>query len=160
MQQIEVAADWKLIVERWLEIPGSQRLFRPPNQLIELRRDAALILQVIPLAPGRCRVQRFDFLAARPKRRSAGAAAAPRARPVSSHPAGANGARSALAGWQRQVNAWLQQEIALAESTQTGLAGTADELEDIAPIAAPLATFRRSITALLPAIPTLPQRSP
>jgi AcrR family transcriptional regulator/nitrite reductase/ring-hydroxylating ferredoxin subunit len=139
MQQIEVAADWKLIVERWLETPGSQRRFLPPNQLIELRRDAALILQVIPLAAGRCRVQRFDYLAATARHARAGA--------------------RALAGWQRQVNAWLQQEIALAESTQTGLAGASHELEDISPIAAPLAQFRQSITALLPAIPTLPVRA-
>jgi len=146
MQQIEVAADWKLIVERWLETAGSQRQFLPPNQLIELRRDAAVILQVIPLAAGRCRVQRFDFLAAARRRGSA-----------SRRPAGG---RSALAGWQRQVNAWLQQEIALAESTQTGLAVASDELEDSAPIPAPLVQFRRSITALLPAIPTLPERPP
>ena len=146
-QQIEVAADWKLIVERWLEAPASQRQFLPPNQLIELRRDAALILQVIPVAPGRCRIQRFDYLAAAARRRTRDA-----------NSRGAPG-RGTLAGWQRQVNAWLQQEIALAESTQTGLAGATDEFEDSGPIAGPLAQFRQSITALLPAIPTLPERS-
>ena len=62
-------------------------------------------------------------------------------------------------GWQRQINAWLQREIALAESTQTGLAGAPEELEDAGPIPDPLLQFRRSITALLPAIPTLPERS-
>jgi TetR/AcrR family transcriptional repressor of bet genes len=145
MQQIEVAADWKLIVERWLEAPASQRQFLPPNQLIELRRDAALLLQAIPVAPGRCRLQRFDYLA--------GAVAGARAAKS------AGSARSsALAGWQRQVNAWLQQEIALAESTQTGLAGATDEVEDSVSITEPLAQFRLSITALLPAIPTLPER--
>jgi TetR/AcrR family transcriptional repressor of bet genes len=143
MQQIEVAADWKLIVERWLEAPASQRQFLAPNQLLELRRDAALILQVIPVAPGRCRIQRFDYLSGARTRADKG---------------GAGQGRSAVAGWQRQVNAWLQQEIALAESTQTGLAGAADEFEDSAPISAPLAQFRQSITALLPAIPTLPER--
>lgn len=161
MQQIEVAADWKLIVERWLETPAAQRQFLPPNQLIELRRDAALILQVIPLSAGRCRVQRFDYLAAAASRAPAAAAGGQRARAASRHPAGWHpaGARSALAGWQRQVNAWLQQEIALAESTQTGLASAADEVEGGVPIAAPLAQFRRSITALLPAIPTLPEQT-
>jgi TetR/AcrR family transcriptional regulator, transcriptional repressor of bet genes len=147
-QQIEVAADWKLIVERWLEAPVLQRQFLPPNQLLEVRRDAALILQVIPVAPGRCRIQRFDYLVA-------AATAAPRARDPKSRGAQT---RTALVGWQRQVNAWLQQEIALAESTQTGLAGAADEFEDSGPTAGPLAQFRRSITALLPAIPTLPER--
>ena len=156
MQQIEVAADWKLIVERWLEAPVSQRQFLPPNQLIELRRDAALILQVIPVAPGRCRVQRFDYLAAARARAAAGGQ---RIRAASARAAGTRArARTALAGWQRQANAWLQQEIALAESTQTGLAGASDEFEDSAPIAGPLAQFLHLITALLPAIPTLPGR--
>jgi TetR/AcrR family transcriptional repressor of bet genes len=149
-QQIEVAADWKLIVERWLEAPVPQRQFLAPNQLLEVRRDAALILQVIPLAPGRCRIQRLDYLAV-----AASAAAAQRARDPKRRDAQARGA---LAGWQRQVGAWLQREIALAESTQTGLAGAADELDDSAAIGAPLAQFRQSITALLPAIPTLPGR--
>jgi len=148
MQQIEVAADWKLIVERWLEAPASQRQFLAPNQLLELRRDAALILQVIPVAPGRCRIQRFDYLPAT----NSGAR---RTRDVGSR--GGQG-RSAVVGWQRQVNAWLQQEIALAESTQTGLAGAGDEFEDSVLISGPLAQFRQSITALLPAIPTLPER--
>ena len=148
MQQIEVAADWKLIVERWLEAPDSQRQYLPPNQLLELRREAAWILQVIPMAPGRCRIQRFDFLVApgAPGRRVRESAA--------------RGRRSALAGWQHQVNAWLQQEIALAESTQTGLAGAAEEFADSVPIGAPLAQFRQSIITLLPAIPTLPERAP
>ena len=148
MQQIEVAADWKLIVERWLEAPASQRQFLAPNQLLELRRDAALILQVIPVAPGRCRIQRFDYL-------PAATSGARRARDAGSR--GGQG-RSAVVGWQRQVNAWLQQEIALAESTQTGLAGAGDEFEDSVLISGPLAQFRQSITALLPAIPTLPER--
>jgi hypothetical protein len=90
------------------------------------------------LAGDRWFVQRFDYLATAARR-------------------GATGGR-VLAGWQRQANGWLQQEIALAESTQTGLAGAPDELEDNVPIAEPLAQFRQSITALLPSIPTLPER--
>jgi TetR/AcrR family transcriptional regulator, transcriptional repressor of bet genes len=148
VQQIEVAADWKLIVERWLEAPAAQRQFLPPNQLIEVRREAALILQVIPVAAGRSRIQRFDFLVA---------AAAPRTREPKSR--NAEHRRAAVGGWQRQINAWLQQEIALAESTQTGLAGAPDEFDDSVPMSGPLAQFRQSITALLPAIPTLPERA-
>ena len=150
-QRIEIAADWKLIVERWLEAAESPRQFLAPNQLIEVRRDAALILQVIPVAPGRCRIQRFDYVAAAVPRR----ARAQKSRGAGEADAGAH----AVSGWQRQVNAWLQQEIALAESTQTGLAGAPDELEDSGPIPGPLAQFRQSITALLPAIPTLPERA-
>jgi TetR/AcrR family transcriptional regulator, transcriptional repressor of bet genes len=150
-QQIQVAADWKLIVERWLEAPAAQRQFLLPNQLIEARRDAALILQVIPVAAGRCRVQRYDYIAAVPARR---ATHSKRASAVSG-----GAAVHAAGGWQRQINAWLQREIALAESTQTGLAGAPEELGDAGPIPDPLLQFRRSITALLPAIPTLPERS-
>lgn len=150
-QQIQVAADWKLIVERWLEAPAAQRQFLPPNQLIETRRDAALILQVIPVAAGRCRLQRFDYSAAAPAPRSGRA----KRGNAASRSAGA----PAAGGWQRQINAWLQREIALAESTQTGLAGAPDEFEDAGPIPEPLWQFRRSITALLPDIPTLPERS-
>jgi TetR/AcrR family transcriptional regulator, transcriptional repressor of bet genes len=142
-QQIQVAADWKLIVERWLEAPTEQRQFLAPNQLIEVRRDAALILQVIPVAAGRSRLQRYDYLAATPTRRTA-----------SSKRGGAT-----HTGWQRQINAWLQREIALAESTQTGLSGPPEEIEDAGPIPDALLQFRRSVTALLPAIPTLPERS-
>ena len=142
-QQIQVAADWKLIVERWLEAPTQQRQFLPPNQLIEARRDAALILQVIPVAAGRCRLQRYDYSATTPTRRAGRS----------------KRSASTQARWQRQINAWLQREIALAESTQTGLAGAPEEIEDPGPIADALLQFRRSITALLPAIPTLPERS-
>jgi TetR/AcrR family transcriptional repressor of bet genes len=150
-QRIEVAADWKLIVERWLEATDSTRRVLAPNQLIEVRRDGALILQVIPVAPGRCRIQRFDYVAGPVPRR---------ARALKSRGAGdADPGAHALGGWHRQVNAWLQQEIALAESTQTGLAGAPDELQDSGPITGPLAQFRQSITALLPAIPTLPERA-
>jgi TetR/AcrR family transcriptional repressor of bet genes len=149
-QQIQVAADWKLIVERWLEAPAAQRQFLPPNQLIEARRDAALILQVIPVAAGRCRLQRYDYVAAVPARRHSG----PKRGSAVSGSAGVH----AGGGWQRQINAWLQREIALAESTQTGLAGAPEEFEDAGPIPDPLLQFRRSITALLPAIPTLPER--
>jgi TetR/AcrR family transcriptional repressor of bet genes len=142
-QQIQVAADWKLIVERWLEAPTEQRQFLPPNQLIEARRDAVLILQVIPVAAGRCRLQRYDYFAAAPTRRTGSS----------------KRGRAAQTGWQRQINAWLQREIALAESTQTGLTGGPEENEDAGSIPDALLQFRRSITALLPAIPTLPERS-
>jgi TetR/AcrR family transcriptional repressor of bet genes len=149
-QQIQVAADWKLMVERWLEAPAAQRQFLPPNQLIEARRDAALILQVIPVAAGRCRLQRYDYIAATPARRGG---SSKRGRANSDSPVAPAG------GWQRQINAWLQGEIALAESTQTGLAGAPEELEDAGLIPEALLQFRRSITALLPAIPTLPERA-
>ena len=38
-----------------------QRLYLPPHQLLESRPDGLTVLQVLPQAPGRCRVRRFEF---------------------------------------------------------------------------------------------------
>ncbi len=75
-------ADWtwrrigKLMVEQWLESPQPQQHFVAPNLLLEhapARR--ALILQVIPVAPGAAASARFDFAARRTRgKRRAGAA--------------------------------------------------------------------------------------
>src|SRR5262249_14699301 len=100
MTEREVAADWKLLVEQWLETPLPQHRFIAPNQLLEVRTDGGCILQVVPTMAGRSLVRRFDFS------RDRSAARRPRrARP------------------QRQAAAWLSEQIALAESTQAGLEG-------------------------------------
>ncbi|HEY6824316.1 MAG TPA: TetR family transcriptional regulator C-terminal domain-containing protein, partial [Steroidobacteraceae bacterium] len=39
MAEQEVAADWKLLVEQWLETPLPQHSFIAPNQLLEVRTD-------------------------------------------------------------------------------------------------------------------------
>jgi TetR/AcrR family transcriptional regulator, transcriptional repressor of bet genes len=119
----EVAADWKVLVEQWLESPQPPQHFLAPNQLLEIRADGALILQVMPLAPGRSRLRRFEFIA-REK-------------------AGRSGAS------QRRATASLRRQIELAESTQAGLAGAAEEPADVGPVTPALAQFRESITALL-----------
>ena len=71
---LDVAADWKIVVEQWLESPQPQQHFVAPNLLLELRPEGALMLQVTPLGPGRSRIRRFDF-AARQTGREAGRAA-------------------------------------------------------------------------------------
>src|SRR5262249_43676410 len=48
---LEVGADWKLIVEQWLESPQPAQHFVVPNLLLDIRATGALILQVTPLAP-------------------------------------------------------------------------------------------------------------
>jgi TetR/AcrR family transcriptional repressor of bet genes len=121
---LEAGADWKLIVEQWLESPQPAQHFVAPNLLLDIRSDGASILQVTPIAPGRCRIRRFDF--------------APR------------GARPAAGNQrQRRTSAWLKGQIELAESTQAGLAGGTEELPESAPVAPALAEFRESISALL-----------
>jgi TetR/AcrR family transcriptional repressor of bet genes len=129
---LEVGADWKLIVEQWLESPQPGQHFVAPNLLLDIRADGALILQVTPLAPGRCRIRRFDFAPRGARARSGGRA-----------PSGRGNQR------QRRASAWLKGQIALAESTQAGLAEAADEITDRGPVTPALAQFRDSITALL-----------
>jgi len=179
-KEFELAADWKLIVEQWLEsalaqhpvgllaelvhlpllrleaLPATvewraslkadargwtaghylrqaqgsdspvwQRLFVPPNQLIEIRPDGALILQALPEAPGRCRLRRLDLRRLQARR--------------------SEQALIYLAG--RLCRRWLGQDIELAGSIQSGLGTTRYEAQD-GPIAPALAAFRRSIFML------------
>ena len=130
----EVAADWKLLVEQWLETPLPQQKFVAPNQLLEVRTDGAAILQVLPTVAGRSRRRRFEF--------SRGRAAASRAR---------------VARVQRRAAAWLREQIALAESTQAGLEGAPDAVAESGPVAPALAQFRAQVGALLQALPQEPE---
>jgi TetR/AcrR family transcriptional regulator, transcriptional repressor of bet genes len=133
---LEVVADWKVIVEQWLDSPERQQHFVAPNQLIEVRDGGALLLQVLPTAPGRSRIRRFDFLAAR------GARATRR--------------HSRRERWQRDADAWLREQVSRAESTQAGLMAAPEEAIEAGPVAAPLAQFRGLIGALLQALPEQP----
>ncbi len=181
-REIEVAADWKLIVEQWLEsalaqqprgslgalvqppvlqlaaaahavewqaslratAPGWsadhyvrlaqrsgaavwQRLFMPPNQLIEIRPEGALLLQVLPDAPGRCRIRRIDLCAA--------------------HGTRIGRAMNFLS--QRLIRRWLEQDVALAASIQSGLKTTDEEATEAGPVPPALVAFRQSVFSLL-----------
>ncbi|MEA3178173.1 MAG: TetR/AcrR family transcriptional regulator, transcriptional repressor of bet s [Gammaproteobacteria bacterium] len=133
---IAVAADWKLMVEQWLEaLPrpkGIRRTFLAPNQLLEESATEALVLQVVPESPGRCRIRRLDYSVA-------------------------TAARKRLQQ-QRDTNtpaparppAWLQQDIEVAESMQAGLAAGIDATENAGPTSTQLDEFRSSIAILLP----------
>jgi AcrR family transcriptional regulator len=124
---IAVAADWKLIVEQWLEAPprpaGTERSFLPPNQILERSAGGALLLQVIPQSPGRCVIRRLDYSVAGKARKPAKPTRSP---------------------------AWLQQDIEVAESTQAGVAAGIDTADSAAPVPKQLVEFRRRIAALLP----------
>jgi hypothetical protein len=134
-EEIAVAADWKLMVEQWLDaLPhpaGVRRTFLAPNQLLEVSSSEALILQVIPESPGRCRVRRLDYSLAK------------------SPPSKAGGGKSKLTA-AAQPLAWLQQDIEVAESTQAGLEAGAAEADESGPVSPALAQFRRSVATLLP----------
>ena len=127
---LEVAADWKVLVEQWLENPQAQQHFLAPNQLFDVRAEGSAILQVTPTAPGRSRIRRFDFT---PDKRAHN-----------------RGAREA---WKREIDAWLSSQVQLAESTQSGFLGSAGEAADTGPVTLALAQFRDAITPLLQALP-------
>jgi TetR/AcrR family transcriptional repressor of bet genes len=126
----EVAADWKLLVEQWLETPLPHHTFIAPNQLLEVRTDGGCILQVVPTTAGRSRVRRFDLSRDRSTAR-----------------------RSRRARTQRQAAAWLSEQIALAESTQAGLEGGSAGASEGGPMTAALARFRAQVAVLLPELP-------
>lgn len=132
-QELDVNADWKLLVEQWLEpsAPGKgpQRVFLAPNHLLELTAGGATLLQVIPLAAGRSRLRRLEYLRSAGGRRKA-------AKPRRS---------SAAPGWVRA-------DVEVAESMQAGILAGAAEIDESPGASAALADFRRSIAALLPGL--------
>ncbi len=152
IRSIEVAADWKLIVEHWLESPAAvddpaeawsaaryralngataappERRYVAPNLLIESRPGALTASLVVPLAAGRCRLTSYTYPEdGDPRRRALGFLAA------------------------RLAARRLAAEAALAASVQRGL-----DVPGGAPLGAvpaPLAEFRHIIGRLLPGAP-------
>jgi TetR/AcrR family transcriptional repressor of bet genes len=122
----DVAADWKLVVEQWLEAPLPQRQFVAPNQLLERASGGASILQVTPTAPGHSRVRRFDFSTER---------SAP--------------ARGQRRSARRRPDGGLKEQLALAESTQAGLQAAAEAVVEAGPVDPALAQFRAQIAAVM-----------
>ncbi|MGB6486594.1 MAG: TetR/AcrR family transcriptional regulator, partial [Steroidobacteraceae bacterium] len=65
VEEITVAANWKVVVEHWLESDSPQRHFLAPNQLLDLTAGSARLLQVVPEAPDRSRLVCFELQAGR-----------------------------------------------------------------------------------------------
>ncbi len=124
VEQIAVAANWKVLVEQWLESDAPRRVFLPPNQLLDLAAAGAQILQVVPDGPDRSCLIRLQLRAGR-------------------------GAGRRTASTRRGASQPLSQQIALAESTQRGLAASLPQPAAGA-VSAALAQFRRSVATLLP----------
>jgi TetR/AcrR family transcriptional regulator, transcriptional repressor of bet genes len=142
VQELDVAADWKVLVEQWLEGSPSRGRFLAPNQLVEAWQGSAVVLRVVPVAPGRSRLQRLNYGQA-PK----GAAR----RGQRGGEARARGAlRSGVGAAGELLDKWLAQQVELAESTQTGLASAGNDSAENGPVNAALAEFRGSIAVLLP----------
>ncbi|HEV7137084.1 MAG TPA: TetR family transcriptional regulator C-terminal domain-containing protein [Steroidobacteraceae bacterium] len=124
VEEIAVAANWKILVEQWLESDSPRRYFLPPNQLLDLSAGSAQLLQVVPEAPERCRLLRFDLSPARDTARRPGPA--------------------------RRGASMLARQAALAESAQRQLQTSSPQAQDGTAVPAAVAEFRRSVAALLP----------
>jgi TetR/AcrR family transcriptional regulator, transcriptional repressor of bet genes len=151
-----VAADWKLVIEQWLEssmIGGSRHTavrgwsarayqhvvgsgadfhwhqrFLAPNHLVELRPDGLSLLQALPSGPGRSLLRRHDFtLCAEEKSARIAGYLASRLNPYT-RPAA----------------------IAVAESTQKGMVTFGREPAEAALTAPAAAAFRRQLAQLVP----------
>jgi TetR/AcrR family transcriptional repressor of bet genes len=151
-----IAADWKLVIEQWLELTTSsgsrdadehgwsarsyrrilessvnsswQRRFLTPNHRIELRPDGFTILQVLPIGPGRCLLRQHDHTLCE-----------------SDRPArAAQYLASRLNPYTRRA------AIGVAESTQKGIVTFGHEAADGAQAAPAVAAFRRQLVTLMP----------
>jgi TetR/AcrR family transcriptional repressor of bet genes len=151
-----IAADWKVVIEQWLELTtsngsrgadehgwsarsygrilgpsandGWQRRFLSPNHRIELRPDGFSILQVLPIGPGRCLLRQHDHTLCE--------ADSP--------------ARAAQYLASRQNPYTRRSAIAVAESTQQGIVTFGHEAADGAQAAPAVAAFRRQLVTLMP----------
>jgi phenylpropionate dioxygenase-like ring-hydroxylating dioxygenase large terminal subunit len=151
-----IAADWKLVIEQWLEstamgasrdadqqgwsarsyrgLLGSaadfrwQRLFLAPNHVIELRPDGFAILQVLPMEPGRSLLRQHDYTLCEVDR-----------------PA------RALRYLASRLSPYTRRSaIAVAESTQRGMVTFGHVAADGAVAAPAVAAFRRLLVTLVP----------
>jgi TetR/AcrR family transcriptional repressor of bet genes len=152
--ETNIAADWKLVIEQWLESAalgesrdadgwssrsyrrhlgsvadfGWQRIFLAPNHVIELRPDGFTILQVLPIGPGRSLLRQHDYTLCevdRPAR--------------------------ALRYLASRLSPYTRRSaIAVAESTQRGMVTFGHAAADGAQAAPAVAAFRRLLVKLLP----------
>jgi TetR/AcrR family transcriptional repressor of bet genes len=151
-----IAADWKLVIEQWLEstasgAPGEadehgwsarsyerllgssassgwQRRFLPPNHRIELRPDGFTLLQVLPSGPGRCLLRRHEHTVCDADRPARAA----------------EYLASRLSPYARRS------AIAVAESTQRGIVTFGHRAADGAQAAPAVAAFRQQLVTLMP----------
>jgi hypothetical protein len=151
-----IAADWKLVIEQWLELTASggsregdehgwsarsyqrllgpsansgwQRRFLMPNHRIELRPDGFTLLQVLPSGPGRCLLRRHEHTVCDADRP----------------------ARAVQYLASRLIPYARRSAITVVESTQTGIVTFGHEAAGAARAAPAVAAFRRELATLMP----------
>jgi len=151
-----VAADWKLVIEQWLELTTSggsrdadehgwsarcyrqimgpsshgswQRRYLAPNHRIELRPDGFTLLQVLPVSGGRCLLRQHDYTVC---------------------DADAPARVAQYLAWR--LNPYTRPAaIAVAESTQIGIVTFGHEASATLQPEPAVAAFRRQLAALMP----------
>jgi AcrR family transcriptional regulator len=127
VEEVAMAANWKVLAEQWLATDSPGRYFPAPNQLLELGGGGAQLLQIVPEAPDRSRILRFELRPAR-------------------------GAGGRSRSGRRGATPSLRRRIALAEAAQRELEASRPQKESAAGVPAALAAFRRSVATLLPLV--------
>jgi TetR/AcrR family transcriptional repressor of bet genes len=153
--EIAIAADWKLVIEQWLELAAHgvrdrhergwsarcyagllksshhfswQRRFLAPNHYIELRPDGFTVLQVLPVGPGRCLLRQHEHTQCEADRP----------------------ARAAQYLASRLDPHTRRSAATLAESTQKGIVTFGHEAANGAQTVPAVTAFRRQLIALMP----------
>jgi len=166
--ELEVAADWKLLVEHWLEDPAgtvvpagegaiersgeidvgtrwSERAYRgwlPAGTPARWQRSVLMPNQLVEFSPGRVAVLQVLPVAA----------GRSRLRIFAYHPAGSDRTGRALAFLAARVARVREREaVALAVAVQKALDAPGPKVEPSEEVPAPLAEFRLKIARLLPA---------
>jgi TetR/AcrR family transcriptional repressor of bet genes len=150
-----IGADWKLVIEQWLELAANnvlnrhehgwsarcyagllgsskdfnwQRRFLAPNHYIELRPDGFTVMQVLPVGPGRCVLRQHEH----------------------THCEGDRPARAAQYLASRLDPYTRRSAATLAESTQKGIVTFGHEAANGAHAVPAVAAFRRHLITLMP----------
>jgi hypothetical protein len=151
-----IAADWKLVIEQWLELTTSggsrdtdergwsarcyrqilgpaphaswQRRYLAPNHRIEIRPDGFTLLQLLPVSAGRCLLRQYDFTLCE-----------------------AEGPARAAQYLAWRLNPYTRPAaMAIAESTQVGIVSLGHEAAAAAQPEPAVAAFRRQLATLMP----------
>jgi phenylpropionate dioxygenase-like ring-hydroxylating dioxygenase large terminal subunit len=155
-RDVGVDADWKLVIEQWLELAARATVSAPdanswsarsyrrlvgaaatmhaesrfvaPNHLIEVRGDGFTVRQALPVGPGRSVLRQHDFTLCEPQRPAQAAAYL----------------ASRLNPYTRRTT------ILVAESTQQGIVAFGHAAADGARAAPAVAQFRRQLLVQAP----------
>jgi TetR/AcrR family transcriptional repressor of bet genes len=154
-RDVVIAADWKLVIEQWLELAARSQVrgsgesgwsarcylrvmgaagirreprFLAPNHLIELRDDGFTLRQALPMGPGRSLLRQHDFTFCEADR-----------------------AARAAAYLASRLHPYMRRSaITVAESTQQGIVAFGHAAAEGVRAVPAVAAWRRQLLALVP----------